>query len=166
MVSGSGVPPALPSRPSGVCEVTDEGLGAADGRGRAAEVRDEQGVVPRTGDTVGHEIACDFFCESGLAEPQDDQLCLTAFGQRLARRLIATAATGTVSLPPSVLDPLGLKLPSVDQSFPVTVTLGACFLDRRGASQNGGGPALPWRGRPRSGRSDGFWGRVRSHGRG
>lgn len=76
----------------------------------------KQGVLPRTGDTVGHEIACDFFCESGLAEPQDDQLRLTAFGQRLARRLISTAAAGTVSIPPSVLDPLGPQLASVDQS--------------------------------------------------
>lgn len=70
----------------------------------------KQGAFPRTGETVGHEIACDFFCESGLAEPNDDQLQLTGFGSRLAHRLIATGAAGTVSIPPSVLDALGPQL--------------------------------------------------------
>jgi len=66
-----------------------------------------QGALRRTGETLGHEIACDFFCQSGLADLEGDQVRLTAFGQRLARRLISTSAAGTVSIPPALLDALG-----------------------------------------------------------
>ena len=72
----------------------------------------KQGTLARTGETFSHEIACDFFCESGLAELQGDHVRLTAFGQRLAHRLISTAAAGTVSIPPCVLDAMGPQLAS------------------------------------------------------
>lgn len=70
----------------------------------------KQGTLPRMGESFGYEVACDFFCVSGLAERQGDHVRLTAFGQRLAHRLISTAAAGTVSIPPAALDALGPQL--------------------------------------------------------
>lgn len=76
----------------------------------------KEGVLLRTGETSGHEIACDFFCDSGMAVRQGDQLRLTLFGERLAHRLLATGASGTVSIPPSVLDALGPQVARSERS--------------------------------------------------
>jgi hypothetical protein len=70
----------------------------------------KQGVLSRTGPTLGHEIACAFFVESGLAERHGDELRLTDFGQRLVNRLLETSSAGTVAIPRSVLEELGAPL--------------------------------------------------------
>lgn len=63
-----------------------------------------KGVLSAYGCSLSHEIACDFFCEAGLAKRREDELTLTAFGQRVARLLISRGADGMVSIPPSELE--------------------------------------------------------------
>ena len=60
-----------------------------------------KGVLSAQGNSLSHEIACDFFCETGLASRQGNELTLTVFGQRVARLLIAKGAVGTISILPS-----------------------------------------------------------------
>ncbi|AMV19191.1 hypothetical protein [Planctomyces sp. SH-PL14] len=67
----------------------------------------KDGVLSRTGPTLGHEIACEFFCEAGLAEAVGDELRLTPLGRAVSQKLIDSGASGTVSIPRSVLDALG-----------------------------------------------------------
>lgn len=77
-----------------------------------------EGLLVRTADASGHTIVCDFFCDSGMAARQGNQIRLTLFGKRLAHRLIATGASGTVSIPPDLLDALGLQVAIPRQTNP------------------------------------------------
>jgi len=64
------------------------------------------GVVGGTERTLAQQIVCDYFCAEGLAERSGDDFRLTSWGDRLARKLIADGAAGTVWLLQSELDVL------------------------------------------------------------
>lgn len=68
-----------------------------------------QSVVTRSGNALGREVACAFLCEQGLVERRDEGLRLTAIGHRIARKLIADGAAGTVWLQRAQLDVLGWR---------------------------------------------------------
>jgi hypothetical protein len=64
-----------------------------------------QSVAMRTRNALG----CEFLCEQGLVERRDERLRLTAIGHRVARKLIADSATGTVWLQRSQMEVLGWR---------------------------------------------------------
>lgn len=65
-----------------------------------------EGILSATGELVAHEAACDFFCESGLAERCGEAIRLTTFGKRVARKLLADRSSGTMAFSPPVLKAL------------------------------------------------------------
>jgi hypothetical protein len=71
------------------------------------KVAAKHGVLNRTGPTLGHEIACDFFCEAGLAKASGEELRITEFGRAVAQKLVSSRVSGMVSIPRSILDALG-----------------------------------------------------------
>jgi len=77
-----------------------------------------QGAVSRIGPTLGHEIACDFLCENGLAEPDGDDVRLTQVGQRVAETLLCAGVIGTASISLGVLDALGPQVAAAKTSAP------------------------------------------------
>lgn len=68
-----------------------------------------QSVAMRTGNALGHAVGGAFLCEHGLVERRDEGLRLTAIGHRVARKLIADSATGTVWLQRSQMEVLGWR---------------------------------------------------------
>lgn len=76
-----------------------------------------QGSVTRSGPTLGHDIACDFFCETGLAEPDGDHIRLTHLGQRVANAFLCAGVSGTASISRCVLIALGPQVAFIDGAY-------------------------------------------------
>ncbi|AMV16966.1 hypothetical protein VT03_03690 [Planctomyces sp. SH-PL14] len=77
----------------------------------------KQGALNRSGPTLSHDIACDFFCETGLAESDGDHIRLTQLGQRVANAFLCAGVLGTASISRCVLNALGPQVAFTDGAY-------------------------------------------------
>ncbi|WP_075091251.1 hypothetical protein [Planctomyces sp. SH-PL14] len=75
------------------------------------------GRLSRYGSTLGHDVACDFFCEAGVTDDHGDELRLTKFGTRLVDHLWDTGAAGTVVVSQAVLEALEAPVVEAEISY-------------------------------------------------